>query len=197
VGKHSLVPEALADIAPLSEPSHRGVVKIDSAVSVVIPTYNRLWALPRSVAQFYDDPVVGEILVVNDASTDGTRQWLDEEAQRHPVLRPVHNPENRGATGARNTGIDAARCDDILFWDDDMLLMPAGGLGILMSELLRYDLIACRNNWRMLRRRRRAIRSGLRIRMPIVFLQAIFVCDRLLYWLPRKLAGHVPRGIGL
>jgi glycosyltransferase involved in cell wall biosynthesis len=303
-----------------------------NAVSVAIPTYNRLWALPRSVAQFYDDPLVGEILVVNDGSIDGTREWLEQEAVKHPALRPIHHPRNRGVAAARNTVIDAARCDYILFWDDDMLLQPAGGLKILLSELqryqgdmiapasmategqpppdvpspseatgnllksslllnrwtvmtrglaldklprqtfqspllnaltlqrrdvyrdlryssdlaptyfreetdvhlalaergcrllacpfvyaldlrrpasspdggchshgtmLRYDLIACRNNWRVLRRRRRAIRSELGIRMPIALLQAIFVCERLLYRLPRKLAGHVLRKMGL
>jgi hypothetical protein len=74
--------------------------------------------------------------------------------------------------------------------------LPDGGCHS-QGTLLRYDLIACRNNWRMLRRRRRAIHSKLHIRLPIALLQAVFVCDRFLYRLPRRFAGHVLRRMGL
>lgn len=65
------------------------------------------------------------------------------------------------------------------------------------GTLWKYDWIACRNNWRMLRRRQDAIRSKLGIRAPIALLQGVFVCDRLLYRLPRKLAGQLLRKLGL
>lgn len=116
-----------------------GTESARNVISVIIPTYNRLWALRRSLSPFYGNPLVGEIVVVNDASTDGTREWLDREAAQHPILRPIHHAENRGATGSRNTGIDEARCEYVFFWDDDMLVMPSNGLQILFAELLRLQ----------------------------------------------------------
>ena len=87
--------------------------------------------------QFFDDPLVGEIIVVDDASSDGTRDWLQQEQAAHPILKPAFHDRNQGATGSRNTGIAAAACEFIFFWDDDMLLLPRGGLGILLDELRR------------------------------------------------------------
>ena len=301
-------------------------------ISVIIPTFNRLWALPRAVAQFYGNPLVGEIIVVDDGSTDGTREWLMKEHLLHPILKPLFHVRNRGACEARNTGITAADCEYIQFWDDDMLLLPAGGLRILLGELkrlngdviapscmisegtaspsglqgspadtpivasaamvnswtfmiksgsnsmptctfespllygvtlqrkavftglcyapdlgptffrdetdmqfqhharnrrllacpfvyavdlkrplllkndggchsqgtfLKYDLIACRNNWRLLRRHKNIIRSKLNIRLPILALQLIFICDRLLYRTARKIVGRILRATKL
>lgn len=75
-------------------------------VSIVIPTYNHLHYLPQALetalAQTYDSL---EVIAVNDGSTDGTGQWLDE--YRHPKLRVIHQ-ENKGPAEAINTGMRAA-----------------------------------------------------------------------------------------
>lgn len=75
-------------------------------VSIVIPSYNHLHYLPKALEtaldQTFDDI---EVIVVNDGSTDGTKEWLD--AYSHPKLRVIHQ-ENQGPAEALNTGMRAA-----------------------------------------------------------------------------------------
>lgn len=76
------------------------------SASIVIPTYNHLHFLPKAVDTALDQTFEDfEVIVVNDGSTDGTKQWLD--AYQHPKLRVIHQ-ENQGPAGAINTGIEAA-----------------------------------------------------------------------------------------
>ncbi len=82
-------------------------------VSVVLPTYNHLQFLPKAIesvlAQTYGD---FELVVVNDGSTDGTREYLD--GLQDPRIRVVHQ-ENRRLPEALNTGFRAAR-GEMLTW---------------------------------------------------------------------------------
>jgi glycosyltransferase involved in cell wall biosynthesis len=95
------------------------------AVSVVLPTYNRARFLPAAFAsiraQSWDD---WELIVVDDGSTDGTRRIVAEQSAGMP--RPVRYvfQENRGAYGARNTGLDLARGESIAFFDSDDVWLP-------------------------------------------------------------------------
>ncbi|MFZ5930447.1 MAG: glycosyltransferase family 2 protein [Pseudomonadota bacterium] len=75
-------------------------------VSIVIPSYNHLHYLPKALDTALDQTFEDiEVIVVNDGSTDGTKQWLD--AYQHPKLRVIHQ-ENKGPAGAINTGMQAA-----------------------------------------------------------------------------------------
>ena len=59
----------------------RGTVpeRSDADVSVIIPTYNRLWSLPQAVDSCRGTTCSVEIIVVDDGSTDGTWEWLQEQ----------------------------------------------------------------------------------------------------------------------
>lgn len=87
-------------------------------VSVILPTYNRadiLGDAVRSVlSQTYED---FELLIVDDASTDDTDDIV--AAFDDPRIRYLKHDINRGASGARNTGIEAARGSYIAFQDSD------------------------------------------------------------------------------
>jgi glycosyltransferase involved in cell wall biosynthesis len=87
-------------------------------VSVIMPTRNRAALLARSIdsvlAQTFRD---FELIVVNDASTDQTRELLAGIAD--PRLRVLHREQNRGAAAARNAGIAIARGEFLAFQDDD------------------------------------------------------------------------------
>lgn len=88
------------------------------SVSVVIPTYNRRHSLPNALEsvlrQTYSDI---EVIVVDDCSTDDTMAYLESVAD--PRLRVIRHAVNKGAGGARNTGIAAARAPMIAFQDSD------------------------------------------------------------------------------
>jgi glycosyltransferase involved in cell wall biosynthesis len=100
-------------------------------IDVVIPSYNRLWALERSVPYYLHQQMTKSVIVVNDASTDGTDHWLKEYGNNEPRLRYVNHQVNRGASAARNT--DAPL---VFFADDDMILRPDNALSILYEELI-------------------------------------------------------------
>jgi len=74
--------------------------------SIVIPTYNRKDTLRRCLAaatsQDYPDY---EVIVVDDASTDGTDEMVRRE---FPQVRYIRQEPNRGPAAARNRGIEAA-----------------------------------------------------------------------------------------
>lgn len=87
-------------------------------VSVIIPTRNRVKLLSRSVASVLGQSYQNlELIVVNDASTDDSREVL--AAMTDPRLRIINHATNKGAAAARNVGISMARGEFIAFQDDD------------------------------------------------------------------------------
>jgi len=88
-------------------------------VSVFIPTKNRLELLTRAIesvkAQTYKNI---EIVVVDDGSTDGTWDYLQQENQANGVII-IRNEESQGACAARNAAILASTGDFVTGLDDD------------------------------------------------------------------------------
>jgi glycosyltransferase involved in cell wall biosynthesis len=105
--------------APDRDPPARG----RPLVSVVLPTYDRVDsvrdAIASVLAQTYGDL---ELLVVDDASRDGTAEAVC--AIGDPRLRLLRQPENRGVAAARNRGIAEARGALIAFLDSDDVWAP-------------------------------------------------------------------------
>ncbi len=91
-------------------------------VCIIIPTRNRRNLLRQAVRSAFNQTWPNtEVLVVDEASSDGTAEILKTE---FPRARVVRNDPPRGPGGARNVGIANADCDWILFLDDDDLLHP-------------------------------------------------------------------------
>lgn len=95
-------------------------------LTIVVPVYNEA----RTVAEVLQRlltielPVTREILVVNDGSTDGTRDVLDALAP-HPQLRIIHAAKNGGKGSAIRTGFAEARGTIVAIQDADLELDPA------------------------------------------------------------------------
>jgi glycosyltransferase involved in cell wall biosynthesis len=88
------------------------------AISVVLATYNRAGLLPRAVGSVLAQTGVDfELIVVDDASSDGTQQYLATIAD--PRVRTLRVETNLGPSGARNRGLDAARAPVVAFLDSD------------------------------------------------------------------------------
>lgn len=89
------------------------------SVDVVIPAWNRRALLPLAVASIRAQTVpVGRIVIADDGSTDGTREWVREEAARDPRIELVEL-DHGGANRARNAGVERARAEWIAFLDSD------------------------------------------------------------------------------
>ena len=90
-------------------------------ISVIIPTYNRRNTLPRAVESVLNQiykPI--EIIVVDDGSTDGTKEMFSE---MYPLVRYIYQA-NSGVSSARNTGINSASGDWIALLDSDDEWLP-------------------------------------------------------------------------
>ncbi|MFP4407949.1 MAG: glycosyltransferase family 2 protein [Spirochaetaceae bacterium] len=92
-----------------------------ATVSVVIPTYNRRELLRRAVASVLEQELTDfELIVVDDASTDGTDGYLLRLAEEEPRLHPLLLEKHLGSPGAvRNRGVRASRAPLIAFLDSD------------------------------------------------------------------------------
>jgi GT2 family glycosyltransferase len=104
--------EAAREEALLSELRRAGAASLPVPLcSVVIPTFNGRELLKRCLASLTrrrpaDPDITFEIVVSDDASTDGTAEWL---ASAYPSVRLVRSPTNGGFCAAANAGIAAAR----------------------------------------------------------------------------------------
>lgn len=103
-------------------------------VSVVIPTHNRAELLPEAIySALAQGPLVGEVLVVDDGSTDNTADVVASiEDDRVRLLRQ----EQSGPAAARETGWRAARGEWIQFLDSDDALAD-GAIEALHAPALR------------------------------------------------------------
>ena len=104
-------------------------------LSIVIPVYN-VEAYLRSCLDsvLYEGLEGYEIVVVNDGSTDGSPAIAAEYAARYPALLRMVTTENGGLGHARNTGLELAKGEYVLFLDSDDSLAP-GALPEMLSLL--------------------------------------------------------------
>ena len=94
-------------------------------VSVIIPTYNRAHLVDQAIQSVLDQTYQDfEIVVVDDGSTDNTREVISWYVQQYPEkVKYVFQP-NAGCASARNAGLRVATGDYISFLDTDDLFEP-------------------------------------------------------------------------
>src|SRR5215510_10108509 len=104
-------------------------------LSVVIPVYNEAATVAQLIARVHSVDVSKEIIVVDDGSTDGTREALASLESRYDNLCVLVQPRNQGKGAALRLGFQHAMGDFVLVQDADLEYDPAE-YSILLKPLI-------------------------------------------------------------
>jgi glycosyltransferase involved in cell wall biosynthesis len=89
-------------------------------VSVILTTYNRAHIVSKSLQSVLTQTYRNfEVIVIDDNSTDNTKEIITNIAYKDSRVKYFRNNENKGLAGARNVGINLAKGEFIAFADDD------------------------------------------------------------------------------
>jgi glycosyltransferase involved in cell wall biosynthesis len=105
-------------------------------LSIIVPVYNEI----NTIAQIFDDlrkvevKVDKEIIIVDDGSTDGTRNFLSQISDQS--VKVFYHEQNMGKTAGINTGIKNATGDIIVIQDADLEYPPLKNYAILLEPIL-------------------------------------------------------------
>lgn len=123
-------------------------MKEEKKISIIIPIYNVEKYLPTCVESILQQTYKNlEVILVDDGSPDRCPVICDELAQKDDRIRVIHQ-KNKGLSGARNTGIDNAQGDYLIFVDSDDTVEQT-----LVEELYIYAekwncaIVACGRNY--------------------------------------------------
>ncbi|HVR63838.1 MAG TPA: glycosyltransferase family 2 protein, partial [Polyangia bacterium] len=118
-------------------PYDAGVVAGPRRLSIIIPAYNERSFISEILERVRSVPLPGlerEIIVIDDGSTDGTRQVLEQQAS-HGGQHILFHEANRGKGAAIRTGLAVATGEIILIQDADLEYDPADYAGLLKPIL--------------------------------------------------------------
>jgi glycosyltransferase involved in cell wall biosynthesis len=110
----------------------------EPTLSVIVPNFNHARFLPRCLDALLGQSVPAcEIIVVDDASTDNSRDVLSSLAQMHPTVKIYHNERNMGVNATMNRALPLAQGDYVFFTAADDEVRP--GLFEKSLRLLRAN----------------------------------------------------------
>jgi glycosyltransferase involved in cell wall biosynthesis len=130
--------ERLAELLAVDDgymPTSRDfVIPRNFKLSIVIPVYNEQATIQQVLANVVAVPIPKEIIIVDDASTDGTRQVLSQ----YEAARDVHvifKPQNEGKGAALRTGLRRVTGDIVVVQDADLEYDPRDILNLVRPIL--------------------------------------------------------------
>jgi GT2 family glycosyltransferase len=93
-------------------------------ISFIIPLFNHLkqtQAILASLEEILSTDIEYEIILIDDFSTDGTREWL--ETIKIPSIRVIYNPCNKGYAKTNNIAANSANGDILILLNNDLILL--------------------------------------------------------------------------
>ncbi|MDF1498962.1 MAG: glycosyltransferase family 2 protein [Anaerolineales bacterium] len=93
-------------------------------LSVIMPVYNELQTIEPILKRVDAVGLADEIIVVDDGSVDGTREFLSELVPQYPAIKLYLHERNQGKGAAVRTGIEHASGDLVLIQDADLEYDP-------------------------------------------------------------------------
>ncbi|MCG3204363.1 MAG: Undecaprenyl-phosphate 4-deoxy-4-formamido-L-arabinose transferase [Elusimicrobia bacterium] len=135
-------------------------------LSVVVPVYNEVATFRQILKRIADVPLAKEIILVDDGSTDGTRDLLrqiESEAVLYPnsIIKVIFHEKNQGKGAALRTGIQQATGDLLIVQDADLEYSPeeyprliepilSGDADVVFGSRFRGDRVRVLFFWHML-----------------------------------------------
>ncbi len=118
-------------------------------ISIIFPAYNEAKNIEELVKNtltvLSDQNIQGEIIIVNDGSSDGTRKLADFQSKKYKNVKAVHHFRNLGKTAALESGLKASKGHVIFFIDADLQHTPKDIPKFLKLIDEGYDVV---NGWR-------------------------------------------------
>ncbi|MBK8658534.1 MAG: glycosyltransferase family 2 protein [Bacteroidetes bacterium] len=93
-------------------------------LSIIMPVFNEHKTIREIIAKVMAVPIEKELIIVDDASTDGTRDILKAEFENKPDIRVFYHEQNKGKAGAIKTGIPHCTGEIISIQDGDLETDP-------------------------------------------------------------------------
>lgn len=140
----------------MSEPTTPDSHRREGVLSVVMPAYNETETLEEIVRRVLAQDCVGELIIVDDGSTDGTRELLPLVAATDPRIRFELSEKNQGKGAAVRRGIELAEHDYVVVQDADLEYDPGdlpsviGPLVAGLADVVYGSRFAPRNQRRVL-----------------------------------------------
>ncbi|HFR3671723.1 TPA: glycosyltransferase family 52 [Streptococcus suis] len=112
---------------------------MDDLISVIVPVYNVERYLPQCLESILNQSYKQiEVLVINDASTDNSRQICEKYAKTDSRIKLIHKTENSGVSEARNLGLENCNGKYITFINSDDYVEPRF-LEEALAKMIEYD----------------------------------------------------------
>ncbi len=121
-----------------------------SSLSIILPAYNEAGNIPEVLKKihkvFLTMNLNGEVLIINDGSTDNTGQVAEGFMEKYPSLHVIHHRKNMGLTESLMTGFENVKGDVIIFLCSDLESDPEEDIPKLLSGIEDgYDMVV---GWR-------------------------------------------------
>ncbi len=137
-------------------------------ISIVIPAYNEAAAITETVCEirrvFAESGIEGEIVIVDDGSTDNTSEMVAQTD-----ARLIRHPHNKGYGASLKTGIRQAQNDVIVIIDADGTY-PIDSIPALAEKMSAYDMVV-------------GARTGQTVQVPMLRRPAKWMLNRLANYL--------------
>jgi glycosyltransferase involved in cell wall biosynthesis len=130
-------PTAAVEYEPVA-PDPDNAIQAGRCLSVVVPCYNEAPTIKATLEAVLASPYTAEVVVVDDGSTDGSRDLLDEFVAAHPPDPPVRvilQPSNQGKGAALRRGFKEASAPFVIVQDADLEYDPSE-YGKLLAPLI-------------------------------------------------------------
>ena len=111
-------------------------------ISIIIPTYNRAELLSKCINSLIKQDYPKnkyEIIVVDDGSSDNTKELAENFIKKYKNIQYINHPKNRGVAASRNTGIKKAKGENVAIVADDYIL-PENYLSTINKQFKNTDI---------------------------------------------------------